>query len=168
MARPRLTPDFESQRALAAALPGATEDIKWGADLVYSVGGKMFCVFLLDAGRARTCSFEVDAERFLELTGVPGVILSALASLRMTGSCGLIGVQQGDLVLDPLALVGKTVVGILEGSAEPRGLIPRLIELWQAGDLPFDRLIEEFPLDRIDEAEAASLSGRVVKPVLRP
>ena len=57
MARPRPAPDFEPQRALAATLPGATEDIKWGADLVYSVGGKMFCVFLLEAGRAATCSF---------------------------------------------------------------------------------------------------------------
>lgn len=66
--------DFEAQRALAATLRGATKDIKWGADLVYSVGGKMFCVFLLDAGRACTCSFKVDGERFLELTDVPGVI----------------------------------------------------------------------------------------------
>ncbi len=67
--------DFDPQRKVAAALPGATEDIKWGADLVYSVGAKMFCVFLLDAKkRAATCSFKVDDERFLELTGVPGVI----------------------------------------------------------------------------------------------
>jgi predicted DNA-binding protein (MmcQ/YjbR family) len=27
----------------ARALPGATFDVKWGADHVYSVGGKMFC-----------------------------------------------------------------------------------------------------------------------------
>ncbi|MBK8530207.1 MAG: MmcQ/YjbR family DNA-binding protein [Rubrivivax sp.] len=74
MAHPRRAPDFEPQRALAAALPGATEDIKWGADLVYSVGGKMFCVFLLEVGRAATCSLKVDDERFLELTGVPGVV----------------------------------------------------------------------------------------------
>ena len=37
--------DFDPQRRVAAGLPGATEDIKWGADLVYSIGGKMFCVF---------------------------------------------------------------------------------------------------------------------------
>jgi predicted DNA-binding protein (MmcQ/YjbR family) len=65
---------FEAQRRVAAALPGATEDIKWGADLVYSVGGKMFCVFLLRDGATCSCSFKVDDERFLELTGVPGVI----------------------------------------------------------------------------------------------
>ena len=29
--------------AAALALPGATFDVKWGADRVYSVGGKMFC-----------------------------------------------------------------------------------------------------------------------------
>ena len=64
---------FDDQRRLAASLPSATEDIKWGADLVFSVGGKMFCVFLMREGVTCTCSFKVDDERFLELTGVPGV-----------------------------------------------------------------------------------------------
>ena len=32
----------ETFHAVALALPGATFDIKWGADRVYSVGGKMF------------------------------------------------------------------------------------------------------------------------------
>ena len=74
--RPKRHPSggFEALRALAATLPGATEDIKWGADLVFSVGAKMFCVFLLDNGKATTCAFKVDDDRFLELTGVPGVI----------------------------------------------------------------------------------------------
>ncbi len=70
---PAAAASFERQRALAAGLPAATQDVKWGADLVFSVGGKMFCVFLLKDGIAATCSFKVDAERFLELTGVPGV-----------------------------------------------------------------------------------------------
>ncbi len=74
MARAKATAGFDAQRALAATLAGATEDIKWGADLVFSVGGKMFCVFLLREGHACTCSFKVDDGRFLELTGVPGVI----------------------------------------------------------------------------------------------
>ena len=36
----RMTP--EAFHAAALALPGATYDIKWGVDRVYSVGGKMF------------------------------------------------------------------------------------------------------------------------------
>lgn len=75
MATRRSTAGFEPQRALTAALPAATEDVKWGADLVHSVGGKMFVVYLLDGeGVARSCSFKVDDERFLELTAVPGVV----------------------------------------------------------------------------------------------
>ena len=36
-----MTRDELHQAALA--LPGATFDVKWGADHVYSVGGRMFC-----------------------------------------------------------------------------------------------------------------------------
>ena len=42
-----MTPD--ELRAAALALPGATHDVKWGADQVYSVGGKMFCATDADA-----------------------------------------------------------------------------------------------------------------------
>ncbi len=74
MATRRAAADFEPQRALSATLPGATESVKWGADLVHSVGEKMFVIYLPDAsGLARVINFKVDAERFLELTAVPGV-----------------------------------------------------------------------------------------------
>ncbi len=56
----------------AMSLPGATEDIKWGADWVASVGGKMFF-----AGGPEPdwngCCFKVDEHRFLELTDIPGI-----------------------------------------------------------------------------------------------
>ncbi len=74
MARGSASSGFETQRRLAAGLPGAAEDIKWGADLVFSVGGKMFCVFLMKGDLATSCGFKVDDDRFLELTAVPGVI----------------------------------------------------------------------------------------------
>ena len=51
-----------------ASLPGATHDIKWGQDLVYSVGGKMFAVMCETGEHANTMSFKVDDNRFLELT----------------------------------------------------------------------------------------------------
>ena len=57
-----------------------------------------------------------------------------------------------------LAIVGKTMLGILEGSVDPQQFIPRMIELWQAGRFPFDRMIEKFPMSQINEAEQASLS----------
>ncbi|MDQ1403862.1 MAG: aryl-alcohol dehydrogenase [Actinomycetota bacterium] len=104
----------------------------------------------------------------IDTTGVPAVMTNALAGLRLGGVAGFVGIQVGDLVLDGAALIGKTAIGILEGNTDPHTFIPRMLELWQAGQFPFDRLIEEFPLAEINEAEQASLSGRVIKPVLRP
>jgi aryl-alcohol dehydrogenase len=108
------------------------------------------------------------AHHALDTTGVPVVMQRALAAMRLGGVAGFVGIQVGDLVLDGSALIGKTAIGILEGNTDPQVFIPRMIELWQAGRFPFDRLIEEFPLSEINEAEAASLSGRVIKPVLKP
>ena len=65
--------DFERAKALCRTFPGATEDIKWGADLVFSVGEKMFAV-TGDDSPAKGMSFKVDDERFLELTDRPGII----------------------------------------------------------------------------------------------
>ena len=103
-----------------------------------------------------------------DTTGVPDVIVAALASLRMAGVCGLVGAQTGDLVLDPLATLGKTIIGILEGGVDPHEFIPRMIGLWQEGRFPFDRLIETFPMSKINDAEQSSLSGGTIKPVLLP
>src|SRR4051812_29860667 len=65
--------DFETARAVCRSFPGCTEDIKWGADLVFSVGEKMFAV-TGEATPAAGISFKVDDERFLELTDRPGII----------------------------------------------------------------------------------------------
>jgi predicted DNA-binding protein (MmcQ/YjbR family) len=64
---------LEKAIAVCRALPGATEDIKWGADLVFSVGEKMFAV-TGNGADAEGISFKVDDERFLELTDRPGII----------------------------------------------------------------------------------------------
>lgn len=65
--------DFEAAKTLCRTLPGCVEDIKWGADLVFSVGAKMFAC----AGGevpAQGISFKVEDERFLELTDRPGIV----------------------------------------------------------------------------------------------
>jgi predicted DNA-binding protein (MmcQ/YjbR family) len=65
--------DFEAAKALCRSFPGCTEDIKWGADLVFSVGTKMFAVTGNEAP-AEGMSFKVEDERFLELTDRPGIV----------------------------------------------------------------------------------------------
>ena len=64
--------DFETAKTLCRSFPGVVEDTKWGNDIVFSVGDKMFAVTNL--GEATGMSFKVEDERFLELTDRPGII----------------------------------------------------------------------------------------------
>jgi len=53
------------------ALPGVTEDVKWGDNLVFSVGGKMFAVFNLPDGDP--FSLKVDPDAFSIMVQKPGI-----------------------------------------------------------------------------------------------
>jgi len=52
-------------------LPGVTEDVKWGNDLVFSVGGKMFAAFELPAGEP--IGLKVEPALFSVLVQQPGI-----------------------------------------------------------------------------------------------
>ncbi|EFC84110.1 NAD(P)-dependent alcohol dehydrogenase [Parafrankia sp. EUN1f] len=108
------------------------------------------------------------ADYTFDTTGNATVIGNAVGALRAGGHCGMVGIQTEPITFDTITLLGKRLSNILEGGADPQVVIPRLIELWRAGRFPFDRLIETFPLAEINAAEEASLSGKVVKPVLLP
>jgi predicted DNA-binding protein (MmcQ/YjbR family) len=62
---------IEDIQAICRQLPAVTEDIKWEHDLVFSVGGKMFCVAGLDQSPV-TASFKVRDEEFEEMCQRPG------------------------------------------------------------------------------------------------
>ncbi|WP_328317202.1 NAD(P)-dependent alcohol dehydrogenase [Streptomyces sp. NBC_00388] len=109
------------------------------------------------------------ADHVLDTTGVPSLITTLIDSLHAYGTCGLVGVQHGDLAVGPLLLAaGRTVKGIIEGDAVPRLFIPRLLGLWRQGRFPFDRLIRTYPLHDIARAERDTARGDVVKAVLLP
>jgi predicted DNA-binding protein (MmcQ/YjbR family) len=64
-------------RALCLSHPGATEQIQWGADAVFKVGGKMFAVACTDFTQypdAKVCSFKCNDETFAELVEREGVV----------------------------------------------------------------------------------------------
>jgi predicted DNA-binding protein (MmcQ/YjbR family) len=63
---------IEVIRRMCRALPGSTEDVKWGADLVFSVGGKMFTVVCLDP--PHTVAFKCTPDAFAELVERDGII----------------------------------------------------------------------------------------------
>src|SRR3954462_11967985 len=64
--------NVEQHRKYCLSFPGATEDIKWGADLCFSVGGKMFCVTGADS-IAGGLSLKCTPEKFNELIEREGI-----------------------------------------------------------------------------------------------
>ena len=64
--------DIEKIRKHCLSLPHATENVQWGADLVFKVDGKMFAVAPLEV--APVClSFKCTPENFAELCERPGI-----------------------------------------------------------------------------------------------
>lgn len=104
----------------------------------------------------------------LDTTGAPEAIQAAVRALRPLGQCGVVSWRSAEPVVGPMDLVmeGRSLVGICEGNAQPALFIPRMLDMWRAGDFSFDRLIGTFPFDQIDAAERAAKDGSVIKPVL--
>src|SRR4029077_4897701 len=60
-------------RELCLSFPGTTEQIQWGSDLLFKVGGKMFALTPLEP--APVClSFKASPEKFAELAERPDII----------------------------------------------------------------------------------------------
>ena len=62
--------EIEELRKFCMSLPATTEDIKWGNDLCFSVGGKMYCVTSLEP--PFKIAFKVKDEEFEELSNRDG------------------------------------------------------------------------------------------------
>ena len=63
---------LDGLRQICRALPGTTEDVKWGQDLCFCVGGKMFAAVNLEP--PHQLGFKCTAENFAELTEREGIV----------------------------------------------------------------------------------------------
>ena len=63
--------NIEDIQTFCKNLPATTEDVKWGHDLVFSTGAKMFCVVGLSESPT-TASFKVTDEEFDEICSRKG------------------------------------------------------------------------------------------------
>jgi predicted DNA-binding protein (MmcQ/YjbR family) len=68
--------NIETIRRTCLSLPHVEEDVKWGHDLCFLIGRKMFCVLNLEPQRGdrSRVAFKVTPEEFAELTEREGVI----------------------------------------------------------------------------------------------
>ncbi len=110
------------------------------------------------------CNYAIDS------TGNPGVLRQAFDSCGPLGVTAMIapGVPGTEVTVEMMGLLpGKSLRGVVQGDSDSQTFIPYLIELWEAGKFPFDRLITFYEsLASIDTAVQDMGSGRVIKPVV--
>lgn len=104
-----------------------------------------------------------------ETTGVPSVGRSAIDALGALGHLVVCAAPPPgtEIPVDYQGILpGKMVSGVTMGDADPKVLIPELVELVKAGKLPLDRLITRYKLDQLDQAAGDMHQGVTVKPVI--
>ncbi|MFM1887192.1 MAG: hypothetical protein RL026_2349 [Pseudomonadota bacterium] len=137
--------------ALAQEL-GATHAVHSDDDAVKQIRGV--------TGRGLRCS--------LNTTTVPAVHSMALDVLAMNGTAGFVAAPRGawSPSMFPMLAGGRQLRGILGGDAHPGLFLPQLIDYWQQGRFPFDRLLTFYGFNDIARAFDDVHHGRVIKPVL--
>jgi aryl-alcohol dehydrogenase len=109
----------------------------------------------------------VGTDYAFDTTGNAAIVRASHDALNTIGTLALAGVGFGELSLNFISMIsGRTITGVMEGDSTPSEFIPLLARLNADGTFPFHELITRFPIDQINEAEAASASGAVIKPVL--
>jgi len=66
--------DIEQIREYCLSLPHVTEKVQWGNDLLFCIGGKMFCVVGIDDKHGVKMSFKCTPEKFAELVERKNII----------------------------------------------------------------------------------------------
>jgi len=99
----------------------------------------------------------------VETTGAPKMHQLAIDVLNPHGVLALLTGESGTDSLPE----GRKTLGIIQGDAVPQYFIPKLIELHQAGQFPFDRLLKFYDFSDINRAIADAKHGDTIKPVLR-
>jgi aryl-alcohol dehydrogenase len=111
------------------------------------------------------------ADFSIDATGNPQVLQQAVYCTGPGGVCGLIGAPpfgtEVSLDMNQILTAGRTLRGIVEGDSVPDIFLPVLIELWQQGRFPVERIMAHYDFGDIEQAARDAEAGTVVKPVLR-
>lgn len=111
------------------------------------------------------------ADFTLETSGIPAVLRQAIDALGTLGTCGIVGAPkmgtEVNVDVNMVMIPGKRIMGIAQGNCVPQIFVPELIELYEQGRFPFDRLVKFYDFADINQAVADSAAGTTIKPILR-
>ncbi len=105
-----------------------------------------------------------------ECIGKPETARQTVDAARPGGTAVISGViaPGAEVKLDGLGILGKTIIGNVEGSSVPEDYLPKLVEFWRRGEFPFDKLTPRtYALNEINQAVADMEKGDVIKPIVR-
>jgi S-(hydroxymethyl)glutathione dehydrogenase/alcohol dehydrogenase len=137
---------------------GATQTVNGGS------GNPVNAVMDLTGGRGADVAFEV--------IGLQATIEQALGMTRPGGETVLVGVPRLDVMVSlpvafSLVYTARTVKGCWYGSSNVHTDVPRLLDLYKAGDLKLDELISrEIKLDEVNDAFEVMKTGEVARSVI--
>lgn len=149
--------DLMNSRLEHAKIFGATHVANPGAgDVVEQIRA-------ITGGRGVDYAFEV--------VGLPETMRQAYDCLAKRGMAVVVGVSPvtAEVTVTSLPLVyeERVLTGSLYGSAAPRTDIPKLIDLYKADKLKLDEMLtHSYPIERINEAYDALVSGESVRSVV--
>ena len=107
----------------------------------------------------------------VEAAGRQGILRQALDSLTFCGKVVQIGAPplgtEEKIDTNDLLLFNKTITGVLEGDSIPRIFIPQLIKMYKEGKFPFDKIVEFYHFEEINQAVEDSHNGKTVKAIIK-
>ena len=107
----------------------------------------------------------------LDTTGRADGLAGAVQALAQRGRLAVVAnsdaAGEHKLPLMDMIMGSKSIIGVVEGGTSAQDLVPKLIDLFAEGRFPFDRLVKFYSADQINQAAADSLSGKIIKPIIR-
>ena len=116
--------------------------------------------------REKDTSVALGGRRFdytVDTTGDEHILRLAVQLLKPAGVAALLTGARSSV----LPTESQRALQVIQGNAVPQSFIPRLTDLYRAGQFPFDRLIKVYDFEDINEAIADAELGETIKPVLR-
>ncbi|CAL5874487.1 uncharacterized protein PFLUO_LOCUS8783 [Penicillium psychrofluorescens] len=115
--------------------------------------------------------FPGGVDDILDTTGVVSLQEASVKALGHEGTLAIVGItpQDAELKINPLEFMMscKRIVGVIEGCSNPASLIPKLVDLYQQGKFPVDKLSTVYDTDATEQALQDLHSGKTIKPILK-
>ncbi|WP_053221374.1 zinc-binding dehydrogenase [Pseudomonas weihenstephanensis] len=106
-------------------------------------------------------------EYALASTGIPAVLRQSVDTQVGLANVGVVAPRHPvSFDVSDLLINGKSIRGICDEDSVPQKFIPNVVRLLMQGRFAFDRIVEFYPFDKINEAAADSEKGSTLKPIL--